>query len=60
MVSEPKIPRFKNSWDKKVFTSFKAEVNELDNKTKFILVYLPHYNEIVYKIPYQRKEIINF
>ena len=44
---------------KKVFTSFKAEVNEIDSKTKLILVYLPSHYEIINKKLYLRKEIIN-
>ena len=60
-ISNRKIYERKKQLDilKKVFTSFKVEVNEVDNKTKLILVYLPHYNEIVNNIPYQSKEIIN-
>ena len=44
---------------KKVFTSFKAEVNEIDSRTKLILVYLPSHHEIINKTLYLRKEIIN-
>ena len=44
---------------KKVFTSFKAEVNEINSKTKLILVYLPSHHEIINKKLYLRKEIIN-
>ena len=44
---------------KEVFTSLKAEVNEINSKTKLILVYLPSHHEIINKKLYLRKEIIN-
>ena len=60
-ITNRKSNEKKNQLDilKKVFTSFKAEVNEIDSKTKLILVYLPSHHEIINKKLYLRKEIIN-
>jgi len=44
---------------KKAFLSLKAEVNEIDNNTKLLLVYLPSHNELTDKKQYLRKEINN-
>ena len=60
-ITNRKSNEKKNQLDilKEVFTSLKAEVNEIDSKTKLILVYLPSHHEIINKKLYLRKEIIN-